>query len=186
MSSDSSAEDMPIDFLNLVTDHELASSTSALQPAEWAVEPNLLRSLDLSGQFRDYGSFTPVDRFNTSSVMPGTQLVNSGPFSLRITTGSGQILVPLLLRILQSYPFMLLRKETFPPFMNPLLYSWAESGKTPSQQTLINCVSIVHMFKAQREANKSFMWTVIKLEQERIAAGVSLSIAIFDAPITYY
>jgi hypothetical protein len=42
------------------------------------------------------------------------------------------------------------------------------------------------MFKAQVEANQSFVWTVIKLEQERLLAEVNLSIANVSAPLTHH
>jgi hypothetical protein len=116
---------------------ELASSGSVLQPSDWAIEPNLLGNLTFPDQFRGYNSYIPGHSFHTFSVVSEVHPADTGSFSLRTPAGRGQILVPLLLRILQSYPFMLLRKETFPPFVSPLLYSWAETGKAHPQQVSI-------------------------------------------------
>lgn len=43
-------------------------------------------------------------------------------------------LVSLVMRILRSYPSMMLRKAALPPFIHPLLFSWAEAGIGPSHE----------------------------------------------------
>lgn len=43
-------------------------------------------------------------------------------------------LVSLIMRILRSYPYMMLRKASLPPFVHPLVFSWAEAGVGHPQQ----------------------------------------------------
>ncbi|KAM0245980.1 hypothetical protein ACHAQJ_010385 [Trichoderma viride] len=43
-------------------------------------------------------------------------------------------LVLLAMRILRSYPFMVLQKAALPPFINPMQAFWAETGVGPPQQ----------------------------------------------------
>jgi hypothetical protein len=43
-------------------------------------------------------------------------------------------LVSLIMRILKSYPYMMLHKATLPPFVHPLVFSWAQSGVGHPQQ----------------------------------------------------
>ncbi|KAH7324431.1 hypothetical protein B0I35DRAFT_424159 [Stachybotrys elegans] len=153
--------------LGLLADIDSASSTSTSPPAAWTAVHDLLHTLTLgsSERFRDYED--PVVQgcpYLVEMIQPTTSVA----FAPRTGAGNAQVLSSILIRILQSYPLMLLRRETFPPFVSPLLYSWAETGQTPPQHPLVNCVSLVHMFKAEAEPNKMFVWSVIKLEQERI------------------
>lgn len=56
-------------------------------------------------------------------------------FNTRAFTKSNQApLMSLAMRILRSYPFMMLQKGMGSPFMSPLLYSWAEAGDSPPPQ----------------------------------------------------
>lgn len=43
-------------------------------------------------------------------------------------------LVSLAMRILRSYPFMMLQKTALPPFISPLQSSWVGTGVGPPQQ----------------------------------------------------
>lgn len=68
-------------------------------------------------------ALTPWDLSGPSLFEPRTfSKPNQGP------------LVLLVLQILRSYPFMMLRKAALPPFINPLQASWAETGVGPRQQ----------------------------------------------------
>jgi hypothetical protein len=83
-----------------------------------------------------YDGFMPLGSFSTSQIVPGLYPVN--PVSLCVAqSGPGKILTSLLLRLLRAYPFMLLKKDTFPPFVNPLLYSLSETKRAPSQQVCL-------------------------------------------------
>ncbi|KAH8885723.1 hypothetical protein GQ53DRAFT_877150 [Thozetella sp. PMI_491] len=106
----------------------------------------------------------------------------SGPpsFNQRSFTKCSQaVLVSLAMQILRSYPHMIVQKGMLPPFISPIQYSWTETGQGPPQQAslpspsarlraLINCISLVQMFRSRTETNKIFVWRLIKLEQERI------------------
>lgn len=105
----------------------------------------------------------------TSSLTPWTlQLSGPSPFESRaFTRPSEGPLVSLAMRILRSYPFMMLRKAALPPFISPVLFSWAETGMGPPQQVSfprldllyshsrawkmsLDCCLVVLMFLAKR------------------------------------
>ncbi|GJN75448.1 hypothetical protein PLIIFM63780_009346 [Purpureocillium lilacinum] len=62
----------------------------------------------------------------------------------------------------------MLRKAALPPFIHPLLFSWAEAGIGPSHKALLNCVGLVDLFKSRTGPDRNVVWKLIKLEQERI------------------
>ncbi|KAK1762527.1 hypothetical protein QBC33DRAFT_551754 [Phialemonium atrogriseum] len=108
----------------------------------------------------------------TSSFTPWTiQLSGPSPFEHRAFTRLSEgPLVSLAMRILRSYPFMMLQKAALPPFISPVLFSWAETGMGPPQQALITCVDLVNLFKSRTESDRNVIWRLIRLEQERILA----------------
>lgn len=56
-------------------------------------------------------------------------------FSPRAFTRPDQVpLVSLAMRILRSYPYMMVPKGMLPPFLSPPLYSCAEAARGPSQK----------------------------------------------------
>ena len=62
----------------------------------------------------------------------------SNSFGLRNFSKPSQApMASLLIRTLRSYTFKILGKDTLPPFLSPLLYSWAELGEDPRQQVSI-------------------------------------------------
>jgi len=81
----------------------------------------------------------------TSSASWTRQLSSTSLFSTRPFIREGQVpLVSLAMRILRSYPFMILRKGILPPFMSPVVYSWAETGKGPPQQVSFSSLSLIY------------------------------------------
>ncbi|KAI1372668.1 hypothetical protein F4677DRAFT_245232 [Hypoxylon crocopeplum] len=98
--------------------------------------------------------------------LPSPSLFNTRAF----TRPDHVALVSLALRILRSYPSMMVQKGVLPPFMSPRLCASTEAGLGPSQQALINCVGLVQAFRAEKKADKSQIWSRIWFEQERILA----------------
>jgi hypothetical protein len=68
-------------------------------------------------------------------------------------------------RILGSYPTMMLRKETFPPFVHPL--SGPEDGGI-LPEALVNCMSIAQMFVTRTKETTKLVWRTVRMEQERL------------------
>lgn len=70
---------------------------------------------------------------SSPSIPRSTHLRGPASFDLRAKTSQAPI-AALLMRTLRSYAFKILQKESFPPFLSPTLYSWAETEEGPSQQ----------------------------------------------------
>jgi hypothetical protein len=111
-------EDDMGEFESLASDIELVGAWnfgSTLNPPNDA--PNLRKSPSMPRSLDSFGSDS---------------------FGLRTFSEPSQTpMATLLVRTLRSYTFKMLGKETLPPFMSPLLYSWAEVGEGPHQQVSI-------------------------------------------------
>lgn len=76
--------------------------------------------------------------------------------------------------ILRSYPSMMERRETFPLFIHPRCYGdEGDNWRLPS--TLVNTMSISHMFAQRTPESRSFIWRSIRAEQQRILDQVKSS-----------
>jgi hypothetical protein len=82
----------------------------------------------------------------------------------------------LLFQILGSFPSMMLRRETLPPFIHPTFhpvnFSSMEIDKSGVFEALSNCISISQLFQS-RTKDLKFLWRSIRLEHERIWHSVS-------------
>ncbi|KAH7233466.1 hypothetical protein BKA59DRAFT_549726 [Fusarium tricinctum] len=67
----------------------------------------------------------------------------------------------VIMQMLYAYPQMMLRRQTFPPFVNP---HWHEK-RLPD--TLATCMSIAQLFAARTPETESFLWRTISVEEER-------------------
>lgn len=83
----------------------------------------------------------------------------------RIKTGAQRI-TSLILHTLKSYPLMMLRHNTFPPFIHPrLISSYVENNH---MEPLSNCISLVHMISNRVYGSRKLFWTNVRLECERL------------------
>ncbi|KPM38129.1 hypothetical protein AK830_g8429 [Neonectria ditissima] len=104
-----------------------------------------------NGHFLDGGTppgqgigFTPNNFGRVSKLLvtgsypstPSIRQISSVPlFNPRVFTKPNQgPMASLAVRMLRSYPFMMLQKGALPPFMSPLVYSWAKKGRRPQPQ----------------------------------------------------
>ncbi|KAL7910623.1 hypothetical protein GGI35DRAFT_449222 [Trichoderma velutinum] len=149
----------------------------------WSTEDNwntTFRDFDMFGLEIPLGgqsTHSPLYPFNEehmlfeNSISPLTLGDFSGPslFEHRTFPRPNQgPLVSLAMRILRSYPFMMLQKTAMPPFISPLQSNWAETGVGPPQQSLLTCMGLVQLFKSRTDSNRNLVWKLIKLEQEKI------------------
>ncbi|KAJ6438390.1 proteasome subunit alpha [Purpureocillium lavendulum] len=125
--------------------------------------------MDLFNSSSDVLTADPTSLTSWTLQLTGPALFDRRPFP-RPKHGP---LASLVMRMLRSYPFMMLRKAALPPFIHPLLFTWAEAGAGPSQEALINCVGLVDLFKSRKGSDRDVVWKLIKLEQERIVASHS-------------
>lgn len=68
----------------------------------------------------------------------------------------------LALNTIKSFPEMMLRRQTFPPFVHPL---WHLNTLPP---VLENCTSIAQLFVARTSTNRDFVWKCIENEERTI------------------
>lgn len=112
--------------------------------------------------------------FPTSPSSTGLEISSSPPIyplinnfrallARKIVKTGSEMSVTFVRQILSSYPGMMLRKETFPPFIHS---SFSCDGQMP--QPLANCMSIVQMFSTRTPASNEFVWRTIRMEQERL------------------
>jgi hypothetical protein len=98
----------------------------------------------------------------------------TGNFDTRMTIKSRfQNSASMLLRILYSYPKMMLRTETFPPFIHPV--ASAEGDKHISnakQESLNNCRGLAQIYAIGSQDSRKLLWKMIREECERIWADV--------------
>lgn len=72
-----------------------------------------------------------------------------------------------LKRILSSYPRMMVRKETLPPFIHPVWFLEGNETERSFPESLVNCMTIAQMFIDRRKETNKFLWRTIRMEQER-------------------
>lgn len=87
----------------------------------------------------------------------------------RLETGTQRI-ANLVLHTLKSYPLMILRQNTLPPFIHPLLMSPKAEAKYG--ESLDNCISLIHMLKGGLRGSRKLFWKNVRLECERMLEEV--------------
>jgi hypothetical protein len=118
-------------------------------------------------------SFTQLQALNSSP--PTTHLMRS--FTPKpITKPGSQSSAIILIQILKSYPKMMTRRETFPPFIHPYHLSDLSSNSAISDETipeaLLNCMAISKLFYGDKGGRK-LLWSIIRMEQERLFSEVT-------------
>lgn len=74
-----------------------------------------------------------------------------------------------IVQTLRAFPIMMLRKETFPPFIHPCSY-----GSLP--EPLASCMSIAQIFSSRTVETSPFVWRTIRAEQKHLFDKVCLYI----------
>jgi hypothetical protein len=67
----------------------------------------------------------------------------------------------VIMQMLYAYPQMMLRRQTFPPFIHP---HWHQKHLP---ETLGNCMSIAQLFASRTPETEPFLWKMISAEQDR-------------------
>jgi hypothetical protein len=87
----------------------------------------------------------------------------------KIGTGSQRI-ANLILHTLKSYPLMILRYKTLPPFIHPGLVS--SDVEDNHMEPLTNCISLVQMISGGVQGSRKLFWKNVRLECERLCEEV--------------
>ncbi|KAK3309004.1 uncharacterized protein B0T15DRAFT_126406 [Chaetomium strumarium] len=97
--------------------------------------------------------------------IPAPPLNFSGSLVQRPRTGLAmQRMAKLVLQQLKSYPLMMLRHNTLPPFIHPRLLSDVEKS---DMEPLHNCMSLLHMLGSQVPGSRKLVWRNVRMECER-------------------
>jgi hypothetical protein len=83
----------------------------------------------------------------------------------KIGTGSQKI-ANLILHTLKSYPLMMLRYNTLPPFIHPGLIS--SDVEDNHMEPLTNCINLVQMISGGVQGSRKLFWKNVRLECERL------------------
>lgn len=86
---------------------------------------------------------------------------------LRISDPVSQRSTTLLLQALRALPRMMLRRQTFPPFIHPHWHRPSTATRTAVPEPLANCMSVAHIFASSTFETKPFLWRTIRAEQRR-------------------
>lgn len=95
------------------------------------------------------------------------------PRSLVLRTGmkaSAQRTASLMLNTLKSYPLMILRHKTLPPFIHSHLIS--SNAENLDMEPLNNCISLLHMISSGVQGSRKLFWKNVRLECERLCESV--------------
>ncbi|KAB8219827.1 hypothetical protein BDV33DRAFT_191739 [Aspergillus novoparasiticus] len=103
---------------------------------------------------------------STLSIPPvPTQAIRS--LVQRPNTGTGtHRIAKLILHNLISYPQMILRHNTLPPFIHQSVVS-SDLGN-PNLEPLTNCIALVHMIGSGLQASRKLFWKNVRMECERL------------------
>ncbi|KAI5927536.1 hypothetical protein F4810DRAFT_269294 [Camillea tinctor] len=78
-----------------------------------------------------------------------------------------QRIANLIFHTLKSYPLMMLRHNTLPPFIHPSLVSSEIDGV--NMEPMTNCISLVHMISSGVRGSRKLFWKNVRLECERFS-----------------
>lgn len=78
--------------------------------------------------------------------------------------------------MLRSYPDMMRRRETFPPFIHPRCYG-SEEDDWELPAWLQTAIKIAQMFYSRKNESKQAIWLAIEAEREKIQQEVSFVVA---------
>ncbi|KAI9745012.1 MAG: hypothetical protein M1818_001290 [Claussenomyces sp. TS43310] len=83
----------------------------------------------------------------------------------KVNAGAQRI-ANLMLHTLKSYPLMMLRHNTLPPFIHPCLISANVEGN--NMEPLSNCISLVHLISSGVQGSRKLFWKNVRQECERL------------------
>ncbi|KAH7323643.1 hypothetical protein BKA65DRAFT_72282 [Rhexocercosporidium sp. MPI-PUGE-AT-0058] len=109
----------------------------------------------------------PPSMTHTSIPASPTSSIRSLALRPKVHTGTQRI-ANLLLHNLKSFPLMMLRHGTLPPFIHPsLISSEVDSSR---MEPLTNCISLMHMISSRIQGSRKLFWRNVRLECERLCA----------------
>lgn len=86
------------------------------------------------------------------------------------TQTAAQRVSNLISHTLQSYPLMLLRSKTLPPFIHPSMIT--SDDENVHMESLTNCLSLIHMISTGIQTSRKLFWKNVRMECERLSEEV--------------
>jgi hypothetical protein len=115
---------------------------------------------------------TQVDQ-NLSSLKFSIPMAPSAARSMirrQRTQTAAQRVSNLISHTLQSYPLMLLRSSTLPPFIHPSMIT--SNDENLHLESLTNCLSLVQMISTGIQTSRKLFWKNVRMECERLSEEV--------------
>jgi hypothetical protein len=78
----------------------------------------------------------------------------------------------VVMQMLRAFPQMMLRRETFPPFIHGHWYCPSDSTDSPLPKPLVSCMGIAQVFASRNLDTRPFLWLMVQGEQRSAAAKV--------------
>jgi hypothetical protein len=100
----------------------------------------------------------------------------SGHFTkTKAQTSDRQIFLTMIIDMVHAYPRMMMRRETFPPFIHTV----SPAGESPDErrklpENLTNCMGIAQLFVAFNDDTRLFVWGTIWAELRRLRSRASV------------
>ena len=179
-------------YAHAAVDRELFTSDMGFADPEWdcldwndpAIDPTFFSNPEAGEAIIQYSSWgspslarssTPsasqtvqIQRpsYSPRTSIPAAPTTKVRSLDLQLQPRSGpQRIANLIFHTLKSYPRMMLRPETFPPFIHPPFIS--SDVETDNMEPLNNCISLVHMISNGVRGSRKLFWKVVRMECER-------------------
>ncbi|KAH7068214.1 hypothetical protein BKA63DRAFT_521352 [Paraphoma chrysanthemicola] len=73
------------------------------------------------------------------------------------------------MQMLRAFPQMMIRRETFPPFIHGHWYRQLGTMEPPLPEPLVNCMGVAQVFVSHNPQTRPFLWRMIQSEQRSAA-----------------
>jgi hypothetical protein len=181
---------LDLDFLNFdscLPNPSGGKEVGILSGFQQRSEPELSSMTSIGQNHGDAVNLMPWESNDIQSFLfPILERRQSIPMALRqhpdcltrrpVPKPTSQPIVRLIVQTLRSYPIMMLRRETFPPFIHP---QWQSQSVPALPVPLANCMSIAQLFASRTLETKPFLWNLILTETKRFVDEVRASFPIW-------
>ncbi|KAH8662550.1 hypothetical protein BX600DRAFT_466558 [Xylariales sp. PMI_506] len=131
----------------MVGHHRSLEQGYSLSP--WGAPPQLLLDPSLTTSILNQSIPRPLHEFpDCLTRVPKPQILD-------------RQVARLIMQVLRTYPLMMVRRETLPPFIHPHLHR----AQLPSP--LVNCMGIASLFASRTVETRPYLWHMIRNETRR-------------------
>ncbi|KAL3601701.1 hypothetical protein FPOAC2_05972 [Fusarium poae] len=128
---------------------------------DWSVPLNTLSTSQPSTSYKDL-SFWDISSDLQISMVPKSLSAKGDLTRVPRRLSNLQHASRIVMQMLYAYPQMMLRRQTFPPFIHP---QWHQQILP---DTLGNCMGIAQLFASRTAETGPFLWKMINAEQNRL------------------